>query len=815
VIFITTKSGSGLKAGQGEISFSTSYTVDKVSRLPDLQDKYSQGSYGAFGTGTSNSWGPAISTLGRYENIWGDSVDAQVYDNVDPFFQTGQTYTIDLGLTRGGEIGNYAASIGYLNQEGVIPTTGMIRYTGRINAEMNITKKIKTGASAMYTRTEVDKIASGSNTSNPLFTTYYAPRNFDLWGNPYAYEDNPYIQYNYRAAMDNPRWSLANNKFNEINDRFIGAMDISYSPWAVLTIKYKLGVDYFTNSQKEVYELGSGNTGGRPADPEGGDLPTGGSIRDFTYSQRTVNSNLMAIFTKDFGPISTNLIIGNEIYNDYSEELQVLGSDFNFGGYHNMANTNSQIPYQAIDERRTVGFYGSLSLSYKTILTLNATGRNDYVSYLAEGNRSYFYPSIGASFVFTDLLEINKSILSFGKLRASWAQVGQEIPYSYGTQNVFVQGGAGSGFLQDGFSVPTGTGINAFTQGDTYLSTDLKPALSSTTEFGIELSFINNRIGLNYTYFNTVNKDQIFRVPVPASTGYAAELKNAGTLLTNGHEVTLNLIPVKLSDFEWRIDVNFTKFTSKVDKLAEGVETIYLGGFETPSIRAIAGETYPSIYGIGYLRDDEGNIIVLDDPGSPTNGMPLIDEQAKKIGDVQPDFIMGFVNTFTYKGITLTAFVDWKQGGEMFSGNNMLGCMYGMLEVTEDRETPVVLDAVKGYYDDNGELVITGENDIAILRDQNYWRDVMSNMDEPHVYNSSYVRFRELSLGYDLPSKLLSKTFIKALNISFVARNLALWTEYPNFDPEVSTNGATNAQGLEYVAFPQTTSYGGKLSFKF
>jgi hypothetical protein len=195
--------------------------------------------------------------------------------------------------------------------------------------------------------------------------------------------------------------------------------------------------------------------------------------------------------------------------------------------------------------------------------------------------------------------------------------------------------------------------------------------------------------------------------------------------------------------------------------------------------------------------------------------MPMSTTDAKKIGDVQPDFLIGFNSTINYKGVQVTALFDWKSGGEMYSGNNMLGELYGMLKITEDRETPVVLDAVKGHYDDEGNLVITGENDIAIYRDQDYWDRSLNALDEAHVHPTSYVRFRELAVGYSLPASWMKNIFIKSVALSFVGRNLALWTSYPNFDPETSTTGATNGQGIEYVAFPQISSFGGKLSLTF
>ena len=809
VILITTKSGKNNKPGEPKITFSTSYTADLVTRNPELQSKYAQGTGGDFSQSTSMSWGPPIDSLGRYYNQnLGDTVEGKRYDNVTPFFQTGTTYTADLSISKGDEFGNYSASIGYLDQTGVIPTTGMKRYTGKINGEIKLNKKMTIEGSALYTHMDVDKIANGSNLSNPLFTVWYAPRSYDLWGTPYEDEDDPYTQIHYRGAMDNPRWSLAHNSFNELNDRIIAHTRFEWKLLEPLKLRYQIGVDYISNQQKEVYEMGSGETGGRSD-------PPGGKITDQSYVQREVNSNAMLVFNKAFGGINLNVVAGNEFYQQYSRELEVIGTGFNLGGYHNLDNTESQDPYEYFANRRTVGFYGSAQADYKSIVYLTATGRNDIVSYLVAGNRSYFYPSVGASFVFTELFEIPESILSFGKIRASWAEVGQQVDIAYPTQNIYVSGGATCGFLTDGIDAPLG-GINAFSNYWVLRNPDLKPQTSKTTEIGFDLRFLNGRVTVDYAHYITMLEDQIFEVPIAPSSGYESELRNAGTMKSIGNEIIMGITPVRTNDFTWNMSMNYTQYTNTVEELAEGVSNIYLGGFTTPSIRALKGETYPSIYGIGYLRDENGRIVVLDDNESAYHGMPLADEVSKKVGDVQPDFFIGFTNMFTYKGITLTAQVDWQQGGMMYSGNNMLGRLYGALKITEDRGTKVILDAVKGYIDaSTGELVVTGENDIAILRGEEYWGDVLQNIDEAHVYETSYVRFRELSLGYAVPSKLLNNIFIDAMNLSVVGRNLALWSTYPNFDPETSTTGAVNGQGLEYVAFPQTSSFGGKISITF
>jgi len=809
VVIITTKRGKNAEIGKPIVSFSTNYTLDDVSKTPELQSVYAQGSGGNLALGTSLSWGPKISELGTYTNNVGEEVQGRVYDNVSPFFEYGGTLNTDLGVQGRTENGNYAVGVGYTNQDGFIPTTAMERITAKFAGDYNLSEKFSIGASVNYSDLDVDKIASGSNLSNPLFTVYYAPRSYDLWGTPFTSESDPFSQIHYRSNMDNPRWSLANNVFNEKNRRVIGNINLAYEPFEWLKFGYRLGVDYFTNEQKEVYEKGSGETGGRT------NPPSGGRITDFVFTQNQINSNLTITVDKNITEdINVNLLVGNELYDIRSKELNVEGNGLEIGGFHNIANTASQINLEESLAQRVVGFYGNLTLGYKNMLFLTATGRNDYASNMPRGNRSFFYPSVGGSFVFSEAWNFNPAILTFGKVRVSYAEVGQTAKDPYSTRNIFIQGGSLSGFLDDDLIFPFG-GVNAFTQSDILRSLDLRPQNTATIEFGFDLRFLNNRFGIDYTYFEANATDQIFEVPIAPTSGFTSNLRNAGELKTTGHEIMLNIVPVDLNGFRWDFTANFTSYKNEVIELAPGVENIYLGGFTTPSIRALKGQTYPSIFGIGYLRDDNGNIVVLNDPSSASHGMPIADPTAKKIGDVQPDFEFGFLNTFTYKGFSVFAQVDWRQGGEMYAGNSRLGRLYGMLKETEDRETPVVLEGVKGRVGGDGELVVDGTNDIAILRGNQYWNTVLGSLDEAHVHETSFVRFRELSISYTLPSSLLENMFIRSASISLTGRNLGLWTSYPNFDPETSTTGAVNGQGLEYVAFPQIRSFGGGVKLTF
>ncbi|MBD1398455.1 SusC/RagA family TonB-linked outer membrane protein [Pontibacter sp. JH31] len=818
VVLITTKKGRGLDAQErATITFSTDYQIDRVSKLPDLQSTYSQGSGGVYNRATSLSWGPRISELGDVVDATGATVSGnRVFDNVDPFFQTGHTATNSISVANSGQIGNYAVTLGYTDQEGIIPTTGMERFNGKIAGEFKMHPKVTLGASVNYSDVHIDKVPGGSNLSNPLFTLYAAPRNFDLWGLPFADPLNPYRQINYRGAMDNPRWALANNQFYEDTRRVISTANINYQALDWLQVNYRLGGDFFITDGKEVYELGSGFTGGRTP------TPSGGQINDYAYNQNQINSNLSFIANREFGEdINVNFLLGNEIYDIRNRLISTVGRGIAQGGFRNISNTVVQNAAETITRRRVAGFYANAEVGFRDYLFLNASARRDYVSNLARGNRAFFYPSVGVGFAFTDAFDLQNDILNFGKVRASYAEAGQAPDQAYITRNIFIPGGALNvgGFLNDGIQFPFNNTIG-YTRSATFRTEELRPQNTRTVEFGGDFRLFDNRITLDYTYYVQTTEDQIFSVPVASSSGFSAEFRNAGRLETKGHELIASIIPLQTEDFEWTFTTNYTRYRNRVVELAEGVESIFLGGFVTPNVRAEAGALYPIIFGSSFVRDDNGNVVVdsretISGNPNPRFGMPLLGGEAKNIGNVQPDFEISFTNGFTYKGINLTAQVDWRKGGNMYAGNTRLLKLYGMAELTEDRESDYVYPGVKGFRDDNGNLVVEGPNDITIQRNQVFWQSTMDQIDESNVFSTSFVRLREVALSFSLPETLTDRTFVKNASVVLTGRNIFLISDYPNFDPETSVGGGSNFQGLEYVTLPQARSFGAGLRLTF
>ena len=427
------------------------------------------------------------------------------------------------------------------------------------------------------------------------------------------------------------------------------------------------------------------------------------------------------------------------------------------------------------------------------MLFLNVTGRNDVVSTMPRGNRSFFYPSVSAGFILTELEPLKNDILNYAKIRASYAEVGQAGRYYNNYYTTPSYGGGFYGFTPVLYPV---AGVTAYTESTTVYDPNLKPQNTQSYEFGADLTFWNNLISLNYTYSRQNVKDQIFAVPLAASTGAGSLMTNGGKIHTNSHEISLNINPVRTRMVDWSLGFNWSKIDNYVDELAEGVESIFLGGFVTPQVRAGVGDKFPVIYGAGYARDEQGRILV-DNKGLPYAG------ESKVIGRVSPDFILGFNTTLRIEKLTIAAVFDWKNGGQMYSGTNGLLDFYGVSKKSGDREGTTIFDGYKadGTKNDVGVTGISGHQGLYTA---------LNNIDESSIYDNGFIKMRELSLSYPV----LKKSAIE-VNVNVFARNILIWSEMDNIDPE-STQGNNNMTGaFERFSLPATSSYGLGLNVKF
>lgn len=825
VIIITTKSGKNNKVGRPVVSFSHTSSFDQVSRTPDYQTTYAQGAGGAYVPTSSMSWGPKIVDLPNDPLRGGNTVNAftnefgiqegkfyvpqlaqagldpwatpQSYNNWDDYFQTGYTMTNNINISQATSEGNFSLGFSNTDQSGIALNSGLTRYNVRANAERNLNKNFTVGFSTNYSTVTIDKL-SGANDGS-LTGVLAAPSSYNLAGYPSNRPGELTRQIYYRGgSFDNPYWVPDNNTFNENTNRFFGNAFINYKTeidnTKTLNLRYQAGADTYTTHLQDIFGYGSrGNSRG--------------VIDNYGSTNSIFNSLLTGSFDwKITEDLDFNFLLGNEINHENTKGYTESGSQLNFPGWNHIGNASVVTANESQWANRTLGVFGSMSLSWKSMLYLNATGRNDVVSTMPRDNRTFFYPSVSASFVASELEALqNVDWLSFAKLRVSYAEVGQAGTFY---ENFFVTPDYSGGFwVGNPISYPIG-GISSYIPSNSLYDPNLKPQNTKSYEFGIDLKFLKNRVGIDYTFSKQNVTDQIFPVPLAGSTGAATLVMNGGSVSTDAHEIMFYITPVLTKDFRWDINLNYTKLTNLVNELAPGVESIFLGGFVTPQVRAGIGSTFPVIYGTSFVRDDNDNIVVVDNPGAWNHGFPQAGDP-DVIGEVSPDFILNGTTSFSYKALSLSAVFEWKQGGEMYSGSNGLLDLYGMSAVTEDRESTFIYPGVKPDGSPN-DIVRGGLNDPRAL--ENLYANVLSGVDEYYIHDNSFVKVREVSLRYQLPKNIYKTA---TAGISLYARNLLIWTALRNIDPETSQGNTNMGGSFERFSLPQTTTYGFTIDVTF
>ncbi|HEX2920071.1 MAG TPA: SusC/RagA family TonB-linked outer membrane protein [Bacteroidales bacterium] len=826
VIIITTKSGKGASNVGPEITLNSNFSMDVVSTLPEFQKEFAQGTGGAYNPTASMSWGPKISELPNNPTYGGNVVNAytnrdgmqqgkyyvrqralagldpwatpQVYNNADEFFRKGLTINNNLNVAQRFDKGNYSLSIGNTNSKGTIPSTGLDRYNIKLGGDAKLSDKFTTGFSGNFISSKILKQSSANN--GVVATVYGAPPSYDLAGIPSYVENQPTAQNTYRgtSGFDGAYWAINNNKFEEKLSRFFGSAFIRYSTKIAdnhtLDIKYQLGDDSYTTNYTDLWGYGHADQFGE--------------VEHYAYTINELNSLLTGTYKWDISSdLVLDAIVGNEYVEGSTKYNYAYGKDFNFPGWNHIDNASVYNASESYRRNRTVGTFGSISLAYKSMIYFNATGRNDVVSSMPRDNRSFFYPSASLGFIFTELGALkDNAVLDYGKLRFSYAEVGQAGTYyqTYYTTPVY-GGGFSSGTP---ITYPIGT-IGAYVYNSTVYDPNLRPQNTKSYEVGADLNFFNGLLSLAYTYSRQNVIDQIFSVPLASSTGSGALVTNGGSIHTNAHEFTLGVNPIRTQNIDWNIGFNFSKIDNYVDELAPGVNSIFLGGFTEPQVRAGIGSKFPVLYGVSYLRNKAGQIVVN------ANGYPQPGEE-KVIGTVSPDFILGLNTTLNVYKFRLSALFDWKSGGQMYSGTSGLIDYYGVSQISADKRKSTSFmfsePAVKVTGTDGEGNPTYAPNDIEIpgTSAQAYF-NALNNISESMIYDNSFIKLREVSLSYPV----LTKQGFN-LNINLFARNLLLWTNFESgLDPE-ATQGNNNMSGaFERFSLPGSSSYGLGLNVKF
>ena len=821
VIVITTKSGKGADKGKPTITFSTNLSFDKISTLPELQQEYAQGSGGTFDPSSPFAWGPKISELANDPTYGGNTDNSytsqygkqsgkyyvpqlaaagmnpwatpQAYNNMKDFFETGVSWSNNVNVAQRFDKGNYSFSLGNTTSNGIVPSTGMDRYNVKMSAEAQLHPNWTTGFNGNFVTSKISK-QSTANTS-VVATIYNAPVSYNMAGIPSHIEGDPYTQNTYRDSwIDDAYWAVDNNQFSERSQRFFGNAFVKYTTKFgtdnhKLDIKYQIGDDAYTTNYSEIYGYGSTWA------------PTG-EDSEYHYTVNELNSLLTAAYTWNINEEWTlDALIGNEFVDKKTKYEYAYSMNFNFPGWNHLNNASVFSNESLYNKKRTVGNFANLSVAWKNMLYLSGSIRNDIVSSMPRDNRSFTYPSVSLGFIFTELAPLKNNILTFGKIRASYAEVGMAGDY---TQSYYYTPSYGGGFYMGNPIVYPINGAMAYIPYYKVYDPNLKPQNTKSYELGADLTFLNGLVTLNYTYSRQNVKDQIFEVPLAGSTGASSMIMNGGKIHTNTHELTLGISPVDTKNFKLDFAFNFSKIDNYVDELAPGVESIMLGGFVTPQVRAGIGDKFPVIYGKSYMRNDEGKIVV------DQNGLPMQGEDAV-IGTVSPDFRLGFNTNIELYKFRISAVFDWKQGGQMYSGTAGEMNYYGVSKLSGDmrKNEFIVENAVKETGKDADGNSIYAPNDIKVTDAQAYFTRRRS-IDESYIYDNSYIKLRELSVSYPV----FSKKWLN-VNVNVFARNILGWSEMKCFDPEASQGNDNMGGAFERFSLPGTASYGFGFNVKF
>ncbi len=810
VILITTKTGS--QKSRPVITFSSNYGLSEA-RLPELQSKYSQGLNGVYRNGNnpgqlnSNSWGALIDTLrvdanGDYDP---NGQPIQVYDNAKEFFRTGSNFDNSLSIAGGGATSSYFVSYSNKFEQGIVRNNELDRHNFLAKFSTDFTDKLNIAASISYSNTDLVTATEGNGLQSFMWTVYGAPVTYNLQGDsPDDYLNPNGTQRLYRTGRNNPYFLVDNNNLSSTTNRFLPNLSVSYelTPW--LTLTNRLGADVYTDQR--LYREVNGTLG---------TFPTGRVYED-DIKYRQINNDLLLQMSKRFDDFDLDVIVGTQLNEQRTDRLFTQGVNLSVPDFFNLSNASTISTVQNMNLRRLLGVYATATIGYKNYLYLTGTARNDWSSTLPADKRSYFYPSISASFIVTDAIPSLQSspVLSFLKVRLGYAEVGNDAP-TYSTQrDLYVQSSVGDG--QRGNIISPYLGQNGFTVSNVVGNPFLGPERTNEIETGIELYLFRSRIRFEGSYYNRLSKQQIFQAPVAASAGAVARVVNAGALRNKGFEILLEFTPVKVGGFQWDIGGTFTKNESVIEELTEGVENIRLGGFTSPGIYIVRDRGYGVIWGSQYERDDNGQVIINDDPTSALYGLPArVSSSLGVIGNTLPDWIAGIKNGFTYTGdnfgtLGLKVLVDIRQGGDILNLDNFYLNTYGVTKATEDRS------GENTFVFPNGVLSDGTPNNIEVPYDQTYWRNNWGRAQEEWVEDGSYVRLREVTLSYAFPKSILNGTPIQGLNLSVTGRNLYL--NAPNFsgaDPESSLYGSANPQGFYNFITPGTKGYNVALQVTF
>ena len=819
VIMITTKKAQK-QQGLG-VEFSSTLGFERVTKLPKLQKEYGGGygyltldGYDDFGEVEINgvtytvpdysmdeSWGPKFDgrqvlswydlakweANGRVGNPTTSAWSAPKHDYED-FFETGISFTNNVAISQ--VYDNSAFRISYTNTslDGYLPNSSMYKNIFNVNGNiMSPDKKLNVFTSVNYFNSRAKGRQDTGYGDNNIMVKFvqWGQRQLDMdeLKDMYRYPDGTQATWNRNDAEDptpayhnNQYWSRYMNYQNDTRNRIYGNVGVSYQILPQLKAQYKVNLDFFVDKQYERNAVGSQEES---------------RYEEISRQQYEINHEFMLMYNQSFNDFTLNANLGaNIMKNHYEYVYGETQGGLAIPEFYNLANSLTQAAgYNYRREKSINSLFGDVTLGWKNMLYLEATVRGDKSSTLPKDNNTYVYPSVTGSFIFSELLKEKAPWLSFGKVRLGFAKVGNDTD-PYQLYNIFSQY----------------TNIDSTTPGyrlpNTMQNPDLKPESTTSFEAGLEMSFFNNRLGFDITYYQTNTKDEILPLSVSGTTGYIYKYVNSGEIENKGIEFGLHATPVKTRDFEWNTNLTLASNKNKVKSLADGVD--YYRITSAPflvEVGAMVGEEYGVIMGTDYVYDDNGNKLVDED------GLYMATSGNQVIGHIFPDFTGGWNNTFRYKNFDLGFQLDFSKGGQYFSTTYLWGMYCGMFEETAAnnvRETGIVSE---GYTE-------AGVPNTTVIAARDYFENFYSGPAAQSLLKSDYLKLREVSVGYTF--NLKPQWFVKSLRLSAYGRNLAVWgPDVKHFDPEMIVTGSGNIQGVEGGATPMVSTYGFTVNMKF
>ncbi|MFO7825896.1 MAG: SusC/RagA family TonB-linked outer membrane protein [Cyclobacterium sp.] len=780
-VIITTKKG---KEGQIRVNYNGSVGFEELNRLPKLQDQYGQGFSGEYDPSSFwPSWGAPISEVQQ------TVPDHRYQDNWNRAFNTGVQIDNSVSISGGNEVATFYGSFGNLTQEGIIPFSTWDRTTAKLSGSVKASEKFDFSGSINFSNTGGNRVPHDRFMERMM----YWSETTDV--RDYINEDGTMRTY----SNTNPLYDARFATYEDDVNRIIGNINLNYHPTDWLSFSYRLGNDFYSDTRTEI------TPGPKGIDGEVA-LSSTGLLEETRINSRDLTSNFFITLKKQFNTDwNTSLRLGNDIFERRFDEVTARGENFVIPEFYNLNNTTQIFAGQDKRLRRLVGFYGDLMVDYKNFLFLNLTGRNDISSTLPKDNNSFFYPSVNLGYVFSENLTL-PSWITFGKLRASWAQVGKDtdphiLGATYASPSIFPLNG------QVGF-----------TRNSVFGDPNLRPEQTTSLEFGLQTAFLDNRANFDVTYYKSNARDQIIPVPISDATGYSSYITNAGEIENSGFEFILGGTPVQNQDFSWNISANLSINNNEIKSIREGIDEIVVGsqfGYvgSTVTMKLIEGEAYGNIFGSSYQRlgADPDNLFL--DRRLPViigaNGFPVRTGTQLILGNAVPKWIGGIRNDFNYKGFELSFLVDFRTGVEQYNQYNNFLSAFGKNEFTEAREDFRVFEGVLADGSPNTQEVWLGQGEgpDGVDYGAGYWRNHYRTTSENFVEDASFIKLRNVTLGYNLNPGILEKTPFRTARVSVAANNIILYTPWDGFDPESFSAGAGgNAIGFTGLGFPGVQS---------